>query len=47
MKKFTVKNLITGEYKETICVNTLAAAQEYFDAMYPYLGSNWMMFEVK
>jgi len=47
MKTYTMKNIYTGEEKETIRCHTLAGAQEYYDAIYPNLGNSWMLYEIK
>jgi len=47
MKTYMIKNLITGEIKGKCVVNSLEAAQEYFDIMLPFMTSNDMLFEIK
>lgn len=46
-RKYQLKNIITGETTETIETFTLAAAQEYFDAVHGNKVLNWMLFEIK
>jgi hypothetical protein len=47
MKTFIIKNLITGELKGRVTCNSLAAAQEHFDALMPNMTGHDMLFEVK
>ncbi len=47
MKKYQLKNIITGETTETIEVYTLAAAQAYFEAVHENKVLSWMLFEIK
>ena len=46
-KIYIIKNLITGEIYGKVSTYTLAAAQEYFDIMFPYASNYAMLFELK
>ena len=47
MTTYILKNLITSEIKGKVTCGTLAAAQEYFDIMFPIMSNNDMLFELK
>lgn len=45
MKTYFLKNIITNEETEKIKVNTLYAAQQYFDVMHSDKNYMWMLME--